>query len=214
MYRRVWNFSPGPGALPLPVLEQIRDEIVELPGAGASVLEVSHRSDAFERVIAEAEANLRELLSIPDTHRVLFLQGGASLQFAMVPMNLMRSAADYVVTGSWANKALAEAAKQGEARVVWDGADGGYPSVPGSLDGLSTGADYLHVTSNETIEGVDTIRLLTEDTSLSTGSMVVGAKWNVTGTWILAGHAQLPVTDRGLRSGVVTLIGLDYAFGQ
>jgi phosphoserine aminotransferase len=153
---RAWNFSPGPGALPLPVLEQVRDELVELPGAGASILEISHRSDAFERVIEEAEANLRELLSIPDTHRVLFLQGGASLQFAMVPMNLLLSGADYVVTGSWGKKAFAEAAMRGHARVVWDGVDTGFTAVPDSLDGLgSPKADYLHVTSNETIEGVE-----------------------------------------------------------
>jgi phosphoserine aminotransferase len=85
---RVWNFSPGPGALPLPVLEHIRDELLEFPGAGASILELTHRSPAFERVIEEAEANLRDLLRIPSSYRVLFLQGGASLQFSMVPMNL------------------------------------------------------------------------------------------------------------------------------
>ena len=154
MTERAWNFSPGPGALPLPVLEQVRDEIVELPGAGASILEISHRSNAFERVIEEAEANLRTLLSIPDSHRVLFLQGGASLQFAMVPMNLMLSGADYVVTGSWGKKAFAEAAMLGNARLVWDGAQTGFTSVP-RLDGLSSNADYLYVTSNETIEGVE-----------------------------------------------------------
>jgi len=153
--RRVWNFSPGPGALPLPVLEQVRDELVELPGADASVLEISHRSDAFERIIGEAGSNLRELLSIPDSYRVLFVQGGASLQFAMVPMNLLVSGADYVVTGSWGNKALAEARSRGEANAVWDGKETGYASVPASLESLSTSADYLHVTSNETIEGVE-----------------------------------------------------------
>jgi phosphoserine aminotransferase len=152
---RAWNFSPGPGALPLPVLEQIRDEIVELPGAGASVIEISHRSAAFGRVIEEAEANLRSLLSIPDSHRVLFLQGGASLQFAMVPMNLMSSGADYVVTGSWGKKAFAEAQMLGDARLVWDGAETGFTSVPGSLDGSSSDAEYRYVTSNETIEGVE-----------------------------------------------------------
>ena len=155
MNERAWNFSPGPGALPLPVLEQIRDEIVELPGARASILEISHRSDAFERVIEEAETNLRELLSIPGTHRVLFLQGGASLQFAMVPMNLMLSEADYVVTGSWGKKAFAEAAIRGNARLVWDGAETGFTSVPDRLGGRPSKADYLYVTSNETIEGVE-----------------------------------------------------------
>jgi phosphoserine aminotransferase len=104
-------------------------------------------------VIAEAEANLRELLRIPATHHVLFLQGGASLQFSMVPMNLLRSRATYVVTGSWARRALAEARRHGEVDVAWDGADGGYTTVPERVDPAAT--DYLHVTSNETIEGVE-----------------------------------------------------------
>ena len=151
---RVWNFSPGPGALPLPVLARARDELLELPGAGASILEVSHRSPAFERVIEEAEANLRTLLRIPSTYRVLFLQGGASLQFSMVPMNLLLAAAGYVLTGSWAAKAFTEAGALGDARAVWDGRDTGSTSVPGSLERLGDGLDYLHVTSNETIEGV------------------------------------------------------------
>jgi phosphoserine aminotransferase len=152
---RVWNFSAGPGALPLPVLEQIRDELLSLPGARASILEISHRSRSFDRILEEAESNLRELLEIPGSHRVLFLQGGASLQFAMAPMNLLRSFAGYVVTGSWGRKALAEASRVGDARVAWDGADGGYATVPSSLEELGTGGDYLHVTSNETIEGVE-----------------------------------------------------------
>ena len=155
MVDRVWNFSPGPGALPLPVLERVRDELLEYPGAGASILEISHRSPAFERVIEEAEANLRDLLHIPSTYRVLFLQGGASLQFSMVPMNLLLESAGYVVTGSWGKKADAEAIHRGDARTVWDGAETGYMSVPRSLDGLADGLDYLHVTSNETIEGVE-----------------------------------------------------------
>jgi phosphoserine aminotransferase len=149
---RTWNFAAGPGALPLPVLERARDELLELPGAGASILEISHRSPAFDAVIAEAEANLRELLRIPATHHVLFLQGGASLQFSMAPMNLLRSRAAYVVTGSWGRKAVAEARRIGEVVVVWDGAGSGYSSVPPRID--ASDADYLHVTSNETIEGV------------------------------------------------------------
>ena len=155
MVDRVWNFSPGPGALPLPVLERVRDELLEYPGAGASILEISHRSPAFERVIEEAEANLRDLLRIPSTHRVLFLQGGASLQFSMVPMNLLLRSAGYVLTGSWGKKAHAEAIHRGDVRTLWDGAETGYTSVPPSLDGLANGLDYLHVTSNETIEGVE-----------------------------------------------------------
>ncbi len=154
---RAWNFSAGPAALPLPVLERAREELLELPGAGASVLEISHRSAVFRSIIEEAEANLRTLLRVPDTHRVLFLQGGASLQFAMAPMNLLGrgAVAEYVLTGSWSRRALAEAERVGPTRVVWDGAASGYATVPrlASLD-LDPHAAYLHVTSNETIQGV------------------------------------------------------------
>ncbi len=157
MTERPWNFAPGPAALPLPVLEQVRDELLTLPGAGASVLEISHRSAAFEAIIEEAETNLRDLLRIPDTHRVLVLQGGATLQFSMVPMNLLRGdRAEYIVTGSWAKKAFAEARRMGEARSAWDGSEHGFSTVP-DLGGLDTDptAAYLYVTSNETIEGVE-----------------------------------------------------------
>jgi phosphoserine aminotransferase len=156
MSERRWNFSAGPATLPLPVLEQAREDLLALPGAGASILEISHRSAAFEDVIGEAEANLRELLDVPSTHRVLFLQGGASLQFSMAPMNLLGAGvAEYVLTGSWSKKALAEARKVGPTRVAWDGADGGFTTVPDLSElGLDPAAAYLHVTSNETIQGV------------------------------------------------------------
>lgn len=157
MVGRSWNFSAGPATLPLHVLERAREDLLELPGAGASVLEISHRSPAFDDVIGETERNLQELLEVPDTHRVLFLQGGASLQFSMAPMNLLGDGtAEYVVGGSWAKKALAEARKVGATRVVWDGADTGFTTVPdlGGLE-LDPSAAYLHVTSNETIQGVE-----------------------------------------------------------
>jgi phosphoserine aminotransferase len=156
MSGRLWNFAPGPAALPLPVLEQVREELLALPDAGASVLEISHRSDAFDAIAEEAQANLRSLLGIPDSYRVLFLQGGASLQFSMVPMNLLNGRADYVVTGSWSKKAHAEARRFGDARIVWDGTDDGLTRVPhlGSVD-LDPGSAYVHVTSNETIQGVE-----------------------------------------------------------
>jgi phosphoserine aminotransferase len=153
---RVWNFSAGPAALPLSVLEQVRDETVALPGTGASILEISHRSSTFEAILDETEANLRELLQIPDTHRVLFLQGGASLQFAMVPMNLRGERPPlYVVTGSWGTKALTEARRVADAAAAWDGAMEGFACVPdlGAL-ALDPAAAYVHVTSNETIGGV------------------------------------------------------------
>jgi phosphoserine aminotransferase len=156
---RAWNFSAGPANLPLPVIEEAREHLLALPGAGASILEISHRSAAFAAVIEEAEANLRHLLAIPASHRVLFLQGGASLQFSMVPMNLLRGAttqAGYVITGSWGTRALAEARREGPVHVVWDGGADGYRATPdlAELD-LEASAPYVHVTSNETIQGVE-----------------------------------------------------------
>ena len=159
MNERVWNFSPGPATLPPQVLEQAGERVRSLPGAGASILEVSHRSSAFEAILDEAESNLRDLLEVPDEHRVLFLQGGASLQFSMAPMNLLRGSqrtAAYVVTGSWGTKAVAEARKEGDVVVTWDGEATGYSSVPdlAELD-VAEDAAYLHITSNETIQGVE-----------------------------------------------------------
>jgi phosphoserine aminotransferase len=156
---RVWNFSPGPATLPPQVLEQAGERVRSLPGAGASILEVSHRSTAFEAILDEAESNLRDLLEVPDEHRVLFLQGGASLQFSMAPMNLLRGSgrtAAYVVTGSWGEKAVAEARKEGDVVVVWDGGPSGYSSVPDLAQvNIADDSAYLHVTSNETIQGVE-----------------------------------------------------------
>jgi phosphoserine aminotransferase len=151
---RVVNFSAGPATLPTAVLEEARRELVSLPGVGVSPLEISHRSAWFEGVIGEAEANIRDLLAVPDGHRVLFLQGGASMQFAMVPMNL--GAGGYAVTGSWGAKALAEAARLGSAVARWDGRAEGYVRVPpaGTLE-AAAGDAYLHITANETIEGVE-----------------------------------------------------------
>ena len=156
---RVVNFSPGPGVLPLPVLEQVRDDLPSLPGVGASALEVSHRGAWFEGVIAEAEANLRALLRIGDAHRVLFCQGGASMQFAMVPMNLQRDGgADHIVTGSWGVRAAVEGATIGRARIAWTGEAGSFVRTPTDeelLGSLDPAADYVHLTSNETIQGVE-----------------------------------------------------------
>jgi phosphoserine aminotransferase len=156
---RAWNFSPGPATLPPAVLEEASERVRSLPGTGASILEVSHRSSAFEAILDEAESNLRDLLEIPKAHRVLFLQGGASLQFSMAPINLLRGSgrpASYVVTGSWGEKAVAEARKEGDVFVAWDGRSRGYSSVPdfAELD-VPSDAPYLHVTTNETIQGVE-----------------------------------------------------------
>jgi phosphoserine aminotransferase len=157
MSERNYNFSAGPAVMPLPVLEQIQREIVALPGAGASILEISHRSGAFTAIIEAAEANLRQLLSIPDDYAVLFLQGGSRLQFSMVPMNLLGpgQVADYILTGSWGKDALKEAVKVGKTRIAWDGKATNYDRLPerGDLD-LEPQAAYVHYTNNETIQGV------------------------------------------------------------
>ena len=157
MTPRVFNFSAGPAVLPEPVLRQVQAELLALPGMGASILEISHRSGAFEAIQHEAAENLRTLLAIPDDYAVLFLQGGSRLQFSMVPMNLLGrgESADYVVTGSWGKSALEEAVKEGATRVAWDGASSRYDRLPeaGQLD-LDPRAAYVHMTSNETIQGV------------------------------------------------------------
>lgn len=154
--KRVFNFNPGPAALPLEVLEIAQAELLDFKGTGMSVMEISHRSKEFEAVIQTAEADLRELLSIPANYKVLFLQGGASLQFAMVPMNLRAAgaSADYIVTGSWGKTALKEAKKLGAARTAANTEESGFKDVPETLD-LDPNAAYLHFTSNETIHGVE-----------------------------------------------------------
>ena len=161
MTERIVNFSAGPGILPLPVLQRAQADLVSLPGVGASALEVSHRSAWFTAVIEEAEANLRTLLDIPPGHRVLFIQGGATMQFSMLAMNLLRGTgrhADYVVTGAWGAKALTEAALEGSARLAWSGKDEGYVRVPDTeelLESIDADPAYVHITTNETIQGVE-----------------------------------------------------------
>ena len=165
---RAFNFSPGPAALPLEVLEQARDEMLDWNHGGMSVMEVSHRGKAFMEIAAQAEADLRELMSIPANYRVLFMQGGASAQFAIIPMNLTtaESTADYVNTGHWSNKAILEARRYCKVHVAGDGAvrdDGAGPGTSGkylrappqSELRLSRDATYVHYTPNETISGVE-----------------------------------------------------------
>lgn len=154
---RVFNFSPGPAVLPLEVLEQARDELLDWQGSGMSVMEISHRGKAFVEVAAQAEADLRELMSIPRNYKVLFMQGGASAQFSLVPMNLTtpQSTVDYVNTGHWSRKAMAEAARYCSVHAAAD-AGGAYVRVPAQQELLlSAGAAYLHYTPNETIGGVE-----------------------------------------------------------
>ena len=158
MEKRVYNFSPGPAVLPLPALEEAQRDLVALPGAGCSILETSHRSKAFDKIITQAEANIRTLLAIPDNYRVLFMQGGAVLQFGMIPMNFLRNTgkpADYIVNGTWSKKAFDEAKTQGNARAVWDGKPSNYNRVPKQSElKIDPDAAYVYMTSNETIQGV------------------------------------------------------------
>jgi phosphoserine aminotransferase len=155
---RIFNFAAGPAVLPLPVLEQIQRDLVALPGVGMSVLEISHRSTTFESILAQAEADIRRLASIPSSYRVLFLQGGASLQFSMVPMNLLTAGAtaDYIDSGSWADKAIKEATKVGTVNVAATTKVENYSRVPKQAElKLTPGAAYVHMTSNNTIEGTE-----------------------------------------------------------
>ncbi|HKP84110.1 MAG TPA: 3-phosphoserine/phosphohydroxythreonine transaminase [Pyrinomonadaceae bacterium] len=157
MTERIFNFSAGPAVLPVPVLEEAQRDMLSLPGVGMSVMEISHRSKTFDEIIGRAESGLRELMGIPSNYHILFLQGGASLQFSTVPMNFLphEGSADYVLTGSWGKKAVKEAKKVGGVNIAATMADGGFTRVP-SRDEMSLNphAAYVHMTSNETIEGV------------------------------------------------------------
>ena len=155
---RIFNFSAGPAVLPVPVLEQAQSELVSLPGVGMSILEVSHRSKVFEDVLARAEADIRQLAGVPSNYRVLFLQGGASLQFTMVPMNLLSegTTADYLVTGAWASKAADEAKKIGKVHVAATTKAEQFTRIPRAEEiVLTPGAAYVHMTSNNTIYGTE-----------------------------------------------------------
>ncbi len=154
---RAHNFNAGPAALPQPVLEQAQAELLEFGDNGMSVMEMSHRAKGFDAVIEAAEANIRKLMGVPDDYAVLFLQGGASLQFAMIPLNLLAKGqtADYVHTGSWAKKAIAEGKLVGDVNVAWDGKSDNYMRMPKAEElAFSSNAAYVHITSNETIEGI------------------------------------------------------------
>jgi phosphoserine aminotransferase len=153
---RILNFSAGPAVLPVPVLEEIQRDLVALPGVGMSVLEISHRSKPFEAIVDRAEADIRTLGSVPGNYRILFLHGGASLQFSMVPMNLLAagSTADYIDSGSWAAKAIKEAKKVGAVNVAATTKPENYARIPADSElKLTKDAAYVHITSNNTIEG-------------------------------------------------------------
>ena len=152
---RVYNFSAGPAVLPEEVLREAAEEMLDYKGCGMSVMEMSHRSKAYETIINEAEADLRDLMGIPDNYKVLFLQGGASQQFAMIPMNLMKNkVADYIVTGQWAKKAYQEAAKYGRANKIASSEDETFSYIPDCSDlPISEDADYVYICENNTIYG-------------------------------------------------------------
>ena len=155
---RIFNFSAGPATLPLEVLEQAREELIDWRGSGMSVMEMSHRGKEFMSIAAEAEADLRKLMSIPGNYKVLFLQGGASSQFAMVPMNLLagKSSADYLLTGHWSKKAVAEGKRYADVNVAVDTSANKFTDIPDASEWkLNKDAAYLHYTPNETIAGVE-----------------------------------------------------------
>ena len=158
MTQRIYNFSAGPAVLPLAVLEEAQRDLVALPGVGMSVLEISHRSKAFDEIIQGCESNIRKLAGISDNYHILFLQGGASLQFSMVPMNLMPEGgiADFVITGSWSKKAIKEAQKVGQVNVAASTESENFTRIPTQSElKLDPRASYVHITTNETIHGVE-----------------------------------------------------------
>ena len=154
-YDRVYNFSAGPAMMPEPVLEEIAAEVLNYRGSGMSVMEMSHRSKVFQDILAQAEADLRELMHIPENYKVLFVQGGGTVQFAMVPMNLMKKGvACYVETGAWSKKAIAEAKRYGEVKIVASSADKNFSYIPNCSDlDIPDNADYVYICENETIHG-------------------------------------------------------------
>ena len=155
---RIFNFAAGPAILPLPVLEEAQRDLIALPGVGMSVMEISHRSKTFEAIIQQAEADMRALARIPANYKVVFLQGGASLQFSMVPMNILSpgATADYIITGDWAKKAMKEAKRVGATHVAATTEEGNFKRIPkqGELK-LTPGSAYVHMTSNNTIHGTE-----------------------------------------------------------
>ena len=158
MEKRIYNFAAGPAILPEPVLKEAQEQLWALPGIGMSILEISHRSKVFDKIIAEAKEGLKSLLGINDNYELLFLQGGASLQFSMIPLNLMvkNKKADYIVTGSWSKKAVKEAKRVGTVNIAASTEEGNFKRIPKQEElKLDPQADYVHFTSNNTIFGTE-----------------------------------------------------------
>lgn len=200
---RVYNFSAGPAVLPESVLQQAASEMLDYQGSGMSVMEMSHRSAAFKGIIETAEADIRELMSIPDNYKVLFLQGGATQQFAAIPMNLMQNkVADYIVSGSWSKKAFKEAKLYGDAQCVASSEDEGFSYVP-DVDGLTfrENADYVYICQNETIYGTRYSKLPnTGDIPLvsDVSSMFLSEPVNVSDYGLIYGGVQKNVGPAGV----------------
>ena len=200
---RIYNFSAGPAMMPLPVLEEIASEVVDYRGSGMSVMEMSHRSKVYQQIIDEAEADLRELMGIPDNYKVLFVQGGATLEFAMIPMNLMKNGvADYIVTGAWSKKAASEAKKYGKVNVIASSEDRNYSYIPDCSDlPIDDDADYVYICENETIHGTTYQKLpntkgkiLVSDQS----SMFLSKPCNVSDYGLIYGGVQKNIGPAGL----------------
>ena len=205
---RVYNFSAGPAVLPEEVLKEAQEEMLDYRGCGMSVMEMSHRSKVFQNIIDEAEADLRDLMGIPSNYKVLFLQGGASLQFSMIPMNLMKNGvADYIVTGQWAKKAYAEAQKYGKANKIASSEDKTFSYIPDCSDlPISPDADYVYICENNTIYGTKYKKLpntkgktLVADVS----SCFLSEPVNVSDYGIIYGGAQKNIGPAGMVISIV-----------
>ena len=202
-YDRVYNFSAGPATMPVEVLEEIRDEMLNYKGSGMCVMEMSHRSKVYQQIIDEAEADLRTLMNIPDNYKVLFIQGGATLQFAAIPLNLCKNGVfDYIVTGNWSKKAAAEAKKYGKVNVIASSEDKNYSYIPDCSDlPIDDDADYVYICENETIHGTTYPvlpntkgKILVSDQS----SMFLSKPCNVSDYGLIYGGVQKNVGPAGL----------------
>ena len=203
MYERTYNFSAGPATMPEAVLEEIRDEMMNYRGSGMCVMEMSHRSKMFQEIYDNAEADLRKLMGIPDNYKVLFIQGGATLQFSMIPLNLMKNGvADYIVTGAWSKKAFSEAKKFGDVKCVATSEDKNYSYIPDCSDlPIRENADYVYICENETIHGTTFQQLpntkgkiLVSDQS----SMFLSKPCNVSDYGLIYGGVQKNIGPAGM----------------
>ena len=203
MYDRTYNFSAGPATMPEEVLEEVRDEMMNYKGSGMCVMEMSHRSKVYQQIIDEAEQDLRDLMDIPDNYKVLFIQGGATLQFSMIPMNLMKNGkAVYIETGAWSKKAIAEAKKVGEVIVAASSKDKNYTYIPDCSDlDIPEDTDYVYICENETIHGVTWQKLpnckgkvLVSDQS----SMFLSKPCNVSDYGMIYGGVQKNIGPAGM----------------